>query len=44
MAKKKSIFVCQNCGYDSPKWMGKCPECDQWNTMVEELDLGQNGE
>ncbi|MBC3889131.1 DNA repair protein RadA [Acetobacterium paludosum] len=41
MAKKKSIFVCQNCGYDSPKWMGKCPECNQWNTMVEELDLSK---
>jgi len=41
MAKKKSIFVCQNCGYDSPKWMGKCPECNQWNTMVEELDFAK---
>ena len=43
MAKKKSIFVCQNCGYDSPKWMGKCPECNQWNTMVEELDFAKLG-
>ncbi|QXM07278.1 DNA repair protein RadA [Crassaminicella indica] len=36
MAKKeKTIFVCQNCGYESPKWMGQCV-CGSWNTMVEE--------
>ncbi len=38
MAKRKSKFVCQSCGYESPKWMGKCPGCNQWNTLVEELD------
>lgn len=37
MAKKKTKFVCQECGYESPKWMGRCPGCQQWNTMVEEL-------
>ncbi len=37
MAKSKSIFVCQNCGFESPKWMGKCPDCDTWNTFVEEV-------
>ncbi|WP_182185722.1 DNA repair protein RadA [Pectinatus frisingensis] len=37
MAKKKSVFVCQECGYDSPKWVGKCPGCGAWNTMVEEI-------
>lgn len=37
MAKNKTIFVCQECGYESPKWMGKCPECSSWNTMVEEI-------
>ncbi|MDC3425491.1 DNA repair protein RadA [Aquibacillus sp. 3ASR75-11] len=37
MAKRKSKFVCQECGYESPKWMGKCPECQNWNTMVEEF-------
>jgi DNA repair protein RadA/Sms len=37
MAKKKTVFLCQECGYESPKWMGKCPGCGQWNTMVEEL-------
>ncbi|MDM5318409.1 DNA repair protein RadA [Fictibacillus sp. b24] len=36
MAKVKSIFLCQDCGYESPKWMGKCPGCHAWNTMVEE--------
>ncbi len=37
MAKAKSVFVCQSCGYESPKWMGRCPSCDEWNTMIEEL-------
>ena len=38
MAKdKKSVFFCQNCGFESPKWMGQCPGCRQWNTMVEEV-------
>jgi DNA repair protein RadA/Sms len=37
MAKYKSKFVCQECGYESPKWMGKCPGCGQWNAMVEEV-------
>lgn len=38
MAKKaeKTIWFCTNCGADSPKWIGKCPACGQWNTMVEE--------
>lgn len=38
MAKYKSKYVCQECGYETPKWMGKCPGCNSWNTMVEELD------
>ncbi|MFB4165648.1 DNA repair protein RadA [Alteribacillus sp. JSM 102045] len=38
MAKHKSKFVCQECGYESRKWMGRCPGCNQWNTMVEELE------
>lgn len=36
MAKAKTVFVCQECGYESPKWMGRCPGCQSWNTMVEE--------
>ncbi|MEZ4601423.1 MAG: DNA repair protein RadA [Syntrophotaleaceae bacterium] len=34
--KNRSIFVCQQCGYQSPKWLGRCPDCDQWNTLTEE--------
>lgn len=37
MAKSKIAYVCQNCGYESAKWYGKCPECGQWNTMEEQL-------
>jgi DNA repair protein RadA/Sms len=37
MAKTKSIFICQNCGAQSPKWMGKCLTCNEWNTYVEEI-------
>lgn len=35
----KSIFICQECGYESPKWMGQCLGCNQWNTFVEELKV-----
>ncbi|RXT09047.1 DNA repair protein RadA [Ammoniphilus sp. CFH 90114] len=38
MAKLKTKFVCQQCGYETPKWMGKCPGCESWNTLVEELE------
>lgn len=37
MSKVKSAFFCQNCGYESVKWLGQCPSCGQWNTFVEEL-------
>lgn len=37
MAKLKSAYFCQNCGYEAPKWLGKCPSCNEWNTFVEEL-------
>ncbi len=37
MSKTKSAFFCQNCGYESPKWSGKCPSCNEWNTFVEEV-------
>ncbi|MBR5298260.1 MAG: DNA repair protein RadA [Parabacteroides sp.] len=37
MAKAKTIYVCSNCGADSPKWIGKCPSCGSWNTYVEEI-------
>jgi len=35
-AKTKTVYVCQSCGTQSPRWMGKCPDCGAWNTMVEE--------
>jgi DNA repair protein RadA/Sms len=37
MSKIKTAYFCQNCGYESAKWLGKCPSCNQWNTFVEEL-------
>lgn len=37
MAKQKTVFFCRNCGYESPKWLGKCPSCTQWNTFSEEI-------
>ncbi len=37
MAKVKTTFFCQNCGAQTPKWTGKCPSCNEWNTFVEEV-------
>ena len=37
MNKSKSVFVCQNCGVQSPKWIGRCSSCGEWNTYVEEI-------
>ncbi|HEU4472261.1 MAG TPA: DNA repair protein RadA [Flavisolibacter sp.] len=37
MSKVKTAYFCQNCGYESAKWSGKCPSCQQWNSFVEEL-------
>ena len=38
MAKgKTSVYFCQNCGFESSKWMGQCPGCKEWNTFVEEI-------
>ena len=37
MSKVKTEYFCQNCGYESVKWVGQCPSCNQWNTFVEEL-------
>jgi DNA repair protein RadA/Sms len=37
MSKVRTAFFCQNCGYESVKWLGQCPSCEQWNTFVEEL-------
>jgi DNA repair protein RadA/Sms len=42
MAKKvrKTLFSCQSCGYQSPKWLGRCPECGQWDSLAEEVVAG----
>lgn len=37
MAKSKTVFFCTNCGNESPKWLGKCPTCGEWNTYTEEI-------
>lgn len=42
MAKLKTKFVCQECGYETAKWLGRCPSCDQWNSFVEEIESKTN--
>ena len=42
MAKIKTVFICQECGYETPKWLGKCPDCSKWNTLVEDVKEVQN--
>ncbi len=37
--KKHSVFICQNCGFEAPKWLGKCPSCGNWQTFVEEIQV-----
>lgn len=37
MAKIKTVYVCRDCGYETPKWLGKCPDCNNWNTFEEEV-------
>lgn len=41
MAKGKATYVCQSCGYNSPRWLGKCPECSSWNSFAEERQVSQ---
>ncbi len=43
MAKTKTLFVCQSCGATSPKWVGKCPACGEWNTYEEEVQTTNKG-
>lgn len=43
MAKSKSVYVCSECGFESAKWYGKCPECGEWNTMSEEFSSVSSG-
>lgn len=42
MSKTKTAFFCSNCGYESAKWLGKCPSCEQWNTFIEEVLIKGN--
>ncbi len=42
MSKVKTGFFCQNCGYESTKWVGRCPSCNEWNTFVEEIVQKEN--
>ena len=37
MAKSKSIYACTACGYETPRWVGRCPECGAWNTLEESI-------
>ncbi|MBR3809241.1 MAG: DNA repair protein RadA [Clostridia bacterium] len=41
-SKQKSIFICKNCGYESAKWYGKCPSCNEWGTLDEETIVTEN--
>ena len=43
MSKTKTVFVCSNCGYESAKWMGRCPGCNEWNSFYEEKLAKDNG-
>ena len=36
MAKERTVFICQSCGAQSPRWLGRCADCGEWNTLVEE--------
>ena len=41
MAKSKTVYVCSNCGYETAKWLGKCPECGEWSTLEEEVRVAE---
>ena len=43
MAKIKKAFFCKNCGYEAPKWMGRCPACGEWNSFTEEIIAKESG-
>ncbi len=42
MAKSKTVYVCSNCAYEAPKWLGKCPECGEWATLEEEVRVSES--
>ena len=39
MAKAKSVYICSECGYETPRWLGKCPDCGNWNTLTEQVKV-----
>ncbi|MDE6070221.1 MAG: AAA family ATPase, partial [Alistipes sp.] len=43
MAKVKKAYFCKNCGFEAPKWLGKCPSCGEWNTFAEEIVAKESG-
>ena len=43
MAKAKTVFCCNECGYESPKWLGRCPACGAWNTFFEQKVVETKG-
>jgi DNA repair protein RadA/Sms len=43
MPKARSVFACQACGFQAPRWLGRCPECQAWNTLVEEREESTGG-
>jgi len=44
LKKSKTSYFCRNCGYESPKWLGKCPACNEWNALIEEDIGGSTGD
>jgi DNA repair protein RadA/Sms len=42
--KPKAVFICQSCGFQSPKWLGRCPSCGEWNTLIEEIEEAMTAE
>ena len=44
MAKVKTKWVCQNCGYETAKYIGRCPDCGEWGTLTEEVEAKQEKE
>ena len=43
MAKVKKAYFCKNCGFEAPKWLGRCPSCGEWNTFTEEIVARESG-
>ena len=43
MARARVVYECQNCGFQSPKWLGRCPDCGRWDSLVEEAVTPQAG-